>query len=216
VNITSIQFNYLHSQTDDEFLLGRAVAVNNSLIPILGNPLANITVIEFGDYQCAHCADFNKNQKDLLIKNYSQSRLARFYFKDYTINDLSNGMSTLAARASYCASDQHKFWQFHDQIFRDFDNRQFGKIQKTDLDAYAKLIGISNLTKFKSCLDSDKYSDLVKESNILARLFKMVGTPTFLVYHTNNPMVMKVVNGITSHKQLEGNNLLKIASAMTK
>jgi protein-disulfide isomerase len=41
----------------------------------------------------------------------------RFLFKDFTINDKpGNKASTLAAEASYCAADQGKYWQYHDEI----------------------------------------------------------------------------------------------------
>lgn len=77
------------------------------LVPLLGNPVANVTVIELGDNQCEHCSEFNRFQKDLLVNNYTDSGKARFAFKDFTVNDREgNENSTLAADASYCAAEQ--------------------------------------------------------------------------------------------------------------
>src|SRR3989338_11500238 len=38
--------------------------------PILGDPNAPITLIEFGDYQCFFCNKFFHETEDALLKNY--------------------------------------------------------------------------------------------------------------------------------------------------
>ncbi|MGB8448849.1 MAG: thioredoxin domain-containing protein, partial [Nitrososphaeraceae archaeon] len=83
--------------------------------PVLGNASAlgsdagQITLIEFGDYQCQECAKFHKETLSQIINNYVNTGAIKFLFKDFVINDRpSDKASTLAARASYCAADQGK------------------------------------------------------------------------------------------------------------
>jgi protein-disulfide isomerase len=217
-------FYYYSGETSSNLLYGQSPEKlhpmylkieNSSITPILGNPNANITVVEFGDYQCVHCADFNKNQKDSLIDNYTKSGIAKFLFKDFTVNDGQYGMSTLAARASYCAGDQGKYWQYHDTVFRNFDNRPDGKIQRSDLDNYAKQLGALDFVKFKNCLDSNKYLDKVNENNHLARQLNIIGTPTFLVYPSTELSLGTIVTGVNNHTQLEGIDLAKLVNGET-
>ncbi|MDN5866709.1 MAG: DsbA family protein [Candidatus Nitrosocosmicus sp.] len=206
-----IQFNNLHAQSNDDVLEIITQLENNSMTPTLGNPNANITVIEFGDYQCIHCANFNKDQKDLLLSNYNQTGIAKFLFKDFPINDQNNGMSTLAARATYCAAEQDKYWEYHDEIFRNHDNRQDGKIQRNDLDNYAKQVSIADIEQFRNCLESNKYSDIVVENNRLAQQLNITSTPTFVVYSKNDTQ-LTVVKGVDNHTQLEGARLMELVS----
>src|SRR5687767_8423745 len=68
----------------------------------LGNEQANITIVEFADYQCPFCAQFNKETKDSIIENFVNTGKAKFLYKDLIVNDGSDKASTLAAAASYC------------------------------------------------------------------------------------------------------------------
>ena len=84
----------------------------------LGDKDANITLIEFGDYQCQECAKFHNETLSQIIRDYVDTRVIKYVFKDFTINDKQdNNMSIVAARASYCAADQGKYWQYHDELY---------------------------------------------------------------------------------------------------
>lgn len=177
----------------------------DSLISVLGNSAANITVIEFGDYQCEHCKNFNVFQKDLLISNYTNSGDAKFIFRDFTVNDRNGeNLSSLAAEASYCAAEQDKYWQYHDSLFRN-NNKN---IDKTILIAHANDVKVSNVNQFENCLDSKKYNNKVNENNYLANQLNLNGTPTFVIYSSSFPGHVKIVAGIQNHTQLEGKNLM--------
>lgn len=174
-------------------------------IPILGNPEANITVVEFGDYQCEHCKNFNIFQKDLLINNYTDTGDAKFIFRDFPVNDRNGqNLSSLAAEASYCAAEQDKYWQYHDSLFRsDYKN-----IDRSILIAHAKDVKISDVNQFENCLDSKKYNSKVDENKLLANQLNLYGTPTFVIYSSSFPEHLKIVVGIQNHTQLEGKNLI--------
>jgi len=53
--------------------------------PILGNPNAPITLVEFGDYQCHFCNVFFHTTEDNILKNYVETGKVRMIFKDYNI-----------------------------------------------------------------------------------------------------------------------------------
>ena len=61
--------------------------------PVLGNASAlgsdagQITLIEFGDYQCQDCAKFHKETRSQIMNNYVNTGAIKFLFKDFVVND---------------------------------------------------------------------------------------------------------------------------------
>lgn len=147
----------------------------------LGSPDAKITIVEFGDYLCTYCHRFHEETKEQLLVGYVETGKVQFLFKDFPINDHLDGGSTLGARASYCAADQGKFWEFHDGMYANWGGEKAGWITKENMQAYAKNAGVSDADQFKSCLDSDKYADVVRENNRLARSIGLDATPSFII-----------------------------------
>ncbi len=74
-------------------------------------------------------------------------------------------MSTLAAEASYCAAEQNKYWQYHDEIYRNYKGENTGWISKESLIDFAKKVGVNNIEQFSSCLDSHKYNQVVMKND---------------------------------------------------
>ena len=146
----------------------------------LGSDAGQITLIEFGDYQCQECAKFHKVTRSQIINNYVNTGAIKFLFKDFVINDRpSDKASTLAARASYCA-DQGKYWQYH-ELYNSSQGENTGWISKESLKQFARNVKVPDLTKFSECLDSQKYNDVVMENVQLAQAIGLKSAPTFIL-----------------------------------
>ena len=81
---------------------------------ILGDPNAPITLVEFGDYQCHFCNVYYHNTEHEIFENYVKTGKINVIFKDYTIIGPD---SIRAAHAAHCASEQGKFWQYHNTLY---------------------------------------------------------------------------------------------------
>jgi protein-disulfide isomerase len=148
----------------------------------LGSDSANITIVEFGDYKCQYCARFHRETSNEIMDNYVNTGQAKFLFKDFVINDSAfDKGSTLASRASYCAADQEKYWQYHDEVYSNSEGENSGWVTKNSLMEFAKNVQIPDLMKFSECLDSQKYNDVVTQNNQLAKSLGLTSTPTFLL-----------------------------------
>jgi protein-disulfide isomerase len=147
----------------------------------IGSDSANITIVEFGDYKCPYCARFHTETSGQIMDNYVRTGQVKFLFKDFVINDrpFDKG-STLASRASYGAADQGKYWPFHDELYENSQGEHTGWVTKESLMAFAKNVQIPDVIKF-SCLDSQKYNDVVTQNNQLAKSLGIDSTPTFLL-----------------------------------
>ena len=159
----------------------------------LGNNNASIAIVEFADYQCPFCAKFNNETKNDLIANYVNSGIARFVYKDFVVNDLpKDKLSTLAAEASYCAAEQNKFWDFHDEVFKNSKGENTGWLSNESLIEFAKNVRVNNIGQFSSCVDSHKYNLVVVKNDLFAKDLGLASTPTFLILKHNSTKVAAI------------------------
>lgn len=158
----------------------------------LGNESAKITLVEFGDYQCTFCKRFHVNTKELVLNNFVETGKVLFLFKDYPINDISpTNSSTLAAEASYCAADQHRYWEYHDELYDNWRGENTGWVSPESLLVFAKNSGIGNVSEFSNCVGSHKYSTLVHQNYDLALSLGLTSTPSFVILsEAKSPMVI--------------------------
>ncbi|MGY5151740.1 MAG: DsbA family protein [Candidatus Nitrosopumilus sp. bin_6a] len=149
--------------------------------PILGDPKAPVSIIEFSNYQCQFCARFYSDTLPLLYSEYIETGKVNIIYRDFPIQKIySNAMST--ALASECANEQGKFWEYHDMLF---ETQNSWKQSKYDLliltlKQFAKELNL-NQEKFDSCLDSSKYAEEINQDIADGEKYLVLGTPTFFV-----------------------------------
>lgn len=149
--------------------------------PLKGNQDAEITIIEFSDFQCPFCLKFHEQTWPLLEKNYLSTGKVNFVYRDFPIQSIHpNAMP--AALASECADDQGKFWEYHDKLFENQRMWQDLDIQTgvNTFKQFAQELGL-NMDEFNSCLDSGKYIDEVRNDLDAGREYGVTGTPGFFV-----------------------------------
>jgi protein-disulfide isomerase len=147
----------------------------------LGSNTAKITIVEFGDYKCQYCARFHRETSSQIMDNYVKTGQVKFLFKDFVINDRpSDKGSTLASIASYCAADQGKYWQYHNELYSKSQGENVGWVTQESVMQFAKNIQIPNMLAFSECLNSQRYDDVIIQNTHLARSLGISSTPTFL------------------------------------
>jgi protein-disulfide isomerase len=173
----------LNNDNNNE-VIQRIVAPISENVPVLAadDGSSNITMVEFGDYQCQYCARFHNETKNQIMNNFVDTGQIKFVFKDFVINDLpSDRASTLAAEASYCAADQGKYWQYHDELYDNSRGENTGWVTENSLKQFATRIGIQNLTEFSGCLENHTHRDLVEANTQLANVIGLRSTPSFVI-----------------------------------
>ncbi|MDO8639981.1 MAG: DsbA family protein [Nitrosarchaeum sp.] len=145
---------------------------------ILGNPSAQITIVEFGDYQCHQCYNWFHNTKPTVFQNYVDTGKANFVFMDLAFLGRD---SPKAAQASYCAEDQGKYWEYHNHLYTAQESQiDNGWANSERLKAFAFSLGL-DMELFDSCLDSGKYTKRVQYNIAEAKKLGASGTPTFFI-----------------------------------
>ncbi|MBC8122559.1 MAG: thioredoxin domain-containing protein [Gemmatimonadaceae bacterium] len=92
--------------------LRNPLVADTSKAPIQGNPRAEVTIVEFSDFQCPYC---QKSQATLqqLKRKYGERLRTVFLHYPLPMHKEAKG----AARAAWAAQQQGKFWPYHDALF---------------------------------------------------------------------------------------------------
>lgn len=149
--------------------------------PILGSESAPITIIEFGDYQCHQCYNWNHNTKDAIVENYINTGKANLVFVDLAFLGRD---SAKAAAASYCAEEQGKYWEYHDTLYDYQEEIDSGWANYERLKAFAQNLGL-DMELFNSCIESGKFSKRVQYNTIESKNQGATATPTFVIVNSN-------------------------------
>lgn len=147
----------------------------------LGEASAPVKVIEFGDYQCPHCKQFEQGMSQQLQEQYVAKGLIQFEFRNFPI---IGEESVQAAQAAQCADDQGKFWEYHDLLFEEQRGENSGTFSPEHLVGFAQQLGL-DLQSFTQCMNDGKYAQLVKDEAAAAREEGASGTPFFIVTGPN-------------------------------
>lgn len=148
--------------------------------PFLGSANAKVTVVEYADYQCPFCEKWYTSVMSELKTKYINSGKIKFVYQDFAFLGPD---SNTAAEASHCASDQNKFWQYHDYLFTHQGAEGSGWATAVHQKEFAQAVGL-NTTQFNSCLDSGKYKQEVLDETAAGKSYGVSGTPSVFVNGT--------------------------------
>ncbi|MEM7113710.1 MAG: thioredoxin domain-containing protein [Chloroflexota bacterium] len=138
-----------------------------------GSPDAPIQVVEYGDFGCHACRQWhNSGAKEQLKAEFGDQ--VAFEFRHFPV---ITRQSPKAAEAGQCAAEQGAFWEYHDYVY---EETREGDLGTSSLKQFAAAINLDQAA-FDSCLDSDKYREVVLEQWRDAQEAGARGTPTFLI-----------------------------------
>jgi len=156
--------NQQKQQAQEDFL-------DSAQAPYLGNPDANIIIVEFADFKCPYCQQSVPVIKSL-IQQYPKE--IKIVFRNLPI---FSEESLQAANAAACAQEQSNlaFWAMHDELFNNQDNLNKEKFQKI-----AENLGFE-INRFNNCLNSNKYYGKIQKDMEEAQKAGANQTPTFFI-----------------------------------
>ncbi len=155
--------------------------------PALGDKDAEITLVEFSDYQCPFCKRVRQTIWQLMDEYKGK---IRYIFLDFPLS--FHKQAQKAHEAARCAHDQNKYFEFNKKIFNNQRN-----LAVADLKKYAKELNL-NTKKFNKCLDSGKYAEAVQESIQTGIQSGVTGTPAFFI----NGIMLTGAQPITAFREV--------------
>lgn len=137
--------------------------------PVTGSPAKKIILVEFSDFQCPYCAQAHKTIKEFITKHQDEVTLV---YKHFPLSSI-HPEALPAAKASWAAGQQGKFWQYHDALFT-----QQNKLGEEFYLETAKNLNL-DLEKFNS--DRQLAEKSITEDMILGESVGISGTPFFIM-----------------------------------
>jgi protein-disulfide isomerase len=145
---------------------------------VLGPDDAAITLVEYGDFQCPHCARAHRVLPKVLKRLGSR---VRFVFRHFPLAE-SHPDAVHAAEASESVAEQageEAFWRMHDLMY-DHQADSDDSLDDAHLVRYAAQAGADPATVALD-LSADTYEEKVKSSFMSGVRSGVNGTPTFFV-----------------------------------
>ena len=151
-----------------------AIRIENA--PSEGPAGAPITIVEYADYECPACKQFNSLLPDILARNPQ----VRVVFKAYPLSEIHPWAMT-AATAARCVnqSSPSVFWKFHDSIFNSQDLISPENAWDKLLDLAAQQgVGTDSL---KTCMVDPATSKAIQDEQHEDQILAISRTPTIFV-----------------------------------
>lgn len=130
-----------------------------------------VRIVEFGDYQCRHCAQL-ASDLDHVIETFPEQ--VQVVWKDMP-NASTHEYAEQAAVAAHCAKRQGKFWQYHDQLFA-----QQTRISESLFRSIAQDLDLDT-QQFIQCFDSQNTLPVVQRDLEEALALELNATPTVFI-----------------------------------
>ena len=158
-------------------LLGQTTAIVDLADPvdsdrdhIRGPADAQVTLVEYGDFECPYCGQAEPIVRELLT-DFGD---LRYVWRHLPLNDVHPG-AQLAAEASEAAAAQGAFWPMHDLLIEHQE-----ELAAKDLIRYAEQLGL-DVKSFTEDLKSQRWSERVAADVESADVSGVAGTPSFFV-----------------------------------
>jgi protein-disulfide isomerase len=147
------------------------VAVTTDGQPSFGPKNAPITIVEFSDYQCPFCEQWDTQVYAQLLSSYPGK--IRFIYMDLPLPMHPEAIP--AAEAADCAGAQGAYWKYHDALF----SLKY-PLGRAAYEQYASELGLDTAA-FTACLGAHTYLSAVKANASYAASLGLSGTPSFYI-----------------------------------
>lgn len=116
----------------------------------------------------------------LIEEQYVKTGQVRIVFKNYPVHGQE---ANTIAQATLCASEQGKFWEYHDNLMEGLYAGDYAAFGPGGLNQLAADLGLNGET-FTACLNDGKYAQQVQDEALEAQGRGVSGTPAFFVNDT--------------------------------
>lgn len=159
---------------------------------IMGNPDAEIVIVEYSDFECPYCKGFHATMNKIM-EEYGPTGKVAWVYRQFPLVQIHKAAQP-AAEASECVAKlggNDKFWAFSNDIIPAAPQ----SLSTEGLLAAAIKVGI-NESEFKACLASDypkqEVAKDVADGNAIAKVDKQFGTPyNILISKSGGQTVIK-------------------------
>ncbi|MGG3449846.1 DsbA family protein [Domibacillus aminovorans] len=164
----------------------KSVDIEYASQPFVGEEPAPVNIVEFGDYKCPVCKDFNDSFFPLIDQELVQTGKAKFYFMNYSFINVDSNRSAQFAEAVYQELGSEKFWKFHELMY----SKQPADLSFEKVDLYtnefleetlAEMATTEEVASVMSVVENEDSMDAWEKDTATAKQLGVSGTPTMFV-----------------------------------
>jgi len=159
---------------------------------IRGDKNAEVSLIEYSDFECPFCERFHPSMLQLMNDPAYKGKV-KWVYRHYPLS--FHPQATPAANAAECAGEQGKFWEYADGLFA--GQAQLGDAFYGTLADQLKL----NRKKFDDCYSSRKYQAKVTSDQTSGTTAGVTGTPGTIIIGADGSK--QLVPGAVPYEQLK-------------
>ncbi len=142
---------------------------------VKGPSTAPVTIIEYSDFQCPACENYYPVVSRLLEES---STTVRFVYRHFPLSQHPNAMP--AAMASEAASQQGKFWEMYDLIFKNHSDWTESADPTPTFVGYANTLGL-DIPRFIGDLGTSTSKQAIEADSQSGQKAGINATPTFFI-----------------------------------
>jgi protein-disulfide isomerase len=161
-------------------------AFNATVVPAIsssdwvrGDTSANVSVIEYGDFQCPACGEYEPLVQQL-TKQYGSS--VEFVFRNFPLFQIHQD-AMIAAQAAEAAGVQGKYWEMHDLLYQkqsEWSAEPAATVVAKYFNGYAQTLGL-DVTKFDADINSTAVKNKIQHDIDTGNAAQIDHTPTFFI-----------------------------------
>ncbi len=151
---------------------------------ILGNPDADILIVEYSDPSCPYCKIFHPTLKKI-IDEYGPTGKVAWVYRSFPLDRPDSQGRVLhvnagtQAQAQECAAalgGNDAFWKYTDRLYEVIQSDQGVTLDNKELPVIAQYAGLDTVS-FNECLSSGRFKDKVEKSYLDGVNAGVSGTP---------------------------------------
>lgn len=143
---------------------------------VAGNEEAEVTLVEYGDFQCPACKSAHSSVVNPLLAEYDDS--LTFAYRHFPLP--IHGNARPAARAAEAAGLQGAFFEMHDLLFETQSEWADLNDPYSQFEEYAAELDL-DATQFEEDYNSDEVKEAISEDQSSGNRHAVSATPTFFL-----------------------------------
>jgi len=161
---------------------------------LMGDSRAAVAVLQYSDFECPYCGVFARDTLPVLEEKYVKTGKVQLAFKNFPLSIHASAVD--AAKSAECARQQGKFWEMHDQFFRNQKD-----LSAATLRASAISSGL-DAVRFDACMSSETSLQRVRSDQDEGKRLAVAGTPTFFIGTMGADRQMRTVKRLSGNQPL--------------
>ncbi|WHY66507.1 thioredoxin domain-containing protein [Neobacillus sp. SuZ13] len=154
--------------------------------PVLGEKSAPVKIVEFGDYKCPYCKNFNDTLFPNIEKDFIDTGKASFYFMNYSFINVDSTRSAKFAETVFNELGNETFWKFHELLYDKQPDDP--KAEQMDIyteaflnDTLSEIVSEAEVKRVVNAFNNDQSKEAWEKDMSAANKLSITSTPSIFI-----------------------------------